>query len=79
VLGPVREAKSRFLPVSPGAPKSCGGSTRLAERTEGRRLFDMLANLIQIAKATNLSRQTVYRIKGDPAAAEAALATWEAA
>jgi Helix-turn-helix domain of resolvase len=29
----------------------------------------MLANLIQIAKATNLSRQTVYRIKGDPAAA----------
>jgi hypothetical protein len=43
---------------------------------------DMLgqsANIIAIAKATNLSRQTVYRIKGDPAAAEAALATWEAA
>jgi Helix-turn-helix domain of resolvase len=43
---------------------------------------DMLgqsANVIQIAKATNLSRQTVYRIKGDPAAAEAALATREVA
>jgi len=42
---------------------------------------DMLgqsANIIAIAKATNLSRQTVYRIKDDPAAAEAALATWEA-
>ena len=37
------------------------------------------ANVIQIAKATNLSRQTVYRIKDDPSAAEAALATWEAA
>lgn len=29
-----------------------------------------------IAKATGLSRQTVYRIKGDPAAAEAALSAW---
>jgi putative DNA-invertase from lambdoid prophage Rac len=36
------------------------------------------ANIIQIAKATNLSRQTVYRIKDDPAAAHAALAIWEA-
>jgi hypothetical protein len=34
------------------------------------------ANIIAIAMATILSRQTVYRIKGDPAAAEAALATW---
>jgi putative DNA-invertase from lambdoid prophage Rac len=42
---------------------------------------DMLgqnANAIAIAKETNLSRQTVYRIKADPAAAEAALATWGA-
>lgn len=36
------------------------------------------ANIIQNAKATNLSRQTVYRIKDDPAAAETALATWGA-
>jgi hypothetical protein len=40
---------------------------------------DMLgqsANIVGIAKATNLSRQTIHRIKDDPAAAEAALATW---
>jgi len=30
----------------------------------------------QIAKATGLSRQTVYRIQNDPAGAEKALATW---
>jgi putative DNA-invertase from lambdoid prophage Rac len=30
----------------------------------------------QIAKATGLTRQTVYGIKGDFAAAEAALAAW---
>ena len=30
----------------------------------------------QIAKETGLTRQTVYRIKGDPAAAEAALMAW---
>lgn len=36
------------------------------------------AGIGQIAKAANLSRQTVYRIKGDPAGAEAVLATWGA-
>jgi putative DNA-invertase from lambdoid prophage Rac len=30
----------------------------------------------EIARALGLTRQTVYRIKDDPAAAEAALATW---
>jgi putative DNA-invertase from lambdoid prophage Rac len=40
---------------------------------------DLLAQaygIAQIAKATNLTRQTVYRIKDDPAACEAALAAW---
>ena len=40
---------------------------------------DMLgqsANIIAIAKATNLSRQTIYRIKDDPAATETALTLW---
>ena len=32
--------------------------------------------ITQIAKETGLTRQTIYRIKGDPAAAEAALAVW---
>ena len=42
---------------------------------------DMLAQdagISEIAKATSLSRQTVYRIKDDPAGAEAVLATWGA-
>jgi putative DNA-invertase from lambdoid prophage Rac len=32
--------------------------------------------IARIAKETGLTRQTVYRIKDDPAAAEAALAAW---
>jgi DNA invertase Pin-like site-specific DNA recombinase len=35
------------------------------------------AGIAQIAKETGLTRQTVYRIKDDPASAEAALAAWE--
>jgi putative DNA-invertase from lambdoid prophage Rac len=42
---------------------------------------DMLGHhavgVAQIAKTTGLSRQTVYRIKDDPAGCEAALAAWE--
>ena len=33
-------------------------------------------NIMAIAKATKLSRQTVYRIKDDPAATETALTLW---
>jgi putative DNA-invertase from lambdoid prophage Rac len=36
------------------------------------------AGIGQIAKATGLSRQAIYRIKDDPAAAEAPLASWSA-
>jgi putative DNA-invertase from lambdoid prophage Rac len=32
--------------------------------------------IARIAKETGLNRQTVYRIKDDPAGAEAALAAW---
>ncbi len=32
--------------------------------------------IAQIAKDTGLTRQTVYRIKGDPAGCEAVLAAW---
>jgi putative DNA-invertase from lambdoid prophage Rac len=34
------------------------------------------AGIGEIAEATGLSRQAIYRIKDDPAAAEAALACW---
>lgn len=43
---------------------------------------DMLgqsSGIMAIAKATGLTRQTIYRIKDDPAAAEAALAVWDKA
>ena len=36
------------------------------------------AAVAAISKLTGLSRQTIYRIKEDPAAAEASLAAWEA-
>jgi putative DNA-invertase from lambdoid prophage Rac len=34
------------------------------------------ASVGEVARTTGLTRQTVYRIKDDPAVAEAALATW---
>jgi Helix-turn-helix domain of resolvase len=34
------------------------------------------ASVGEVAKSTGLTRQTVYRVKDDPAVAEAALATW---
>jgi putative DNA-invertase from lambdoid prophage Rac len=34
------------------------------------------ASVREVARTTGLTRQTVYRIKDDPIAAEAALATW---
>jgi DNA-binding XRE family transcriptional regulator len=34
------------------------------------------ASVGEVAKTVGLTRQTVYRIKDDPAAAEAALAAW---
>ena len=46
----------------------------------GRRVRAMLGEqavgAAQIAKDTGLTRQTVYRIKGAPAGAEAALGVW---
>ena len=39
-------------------------------------LLGKSASVGEVARTTGLTRQTVYRIKGDPAGAEAALATW---
>jgi DNA invertase Pin-like site-specific DNA recombinase len=33
-------------------------------------------SIARVAKETGLTRQTVYRIKNDPASAEAGLAAW---
>jgi putative DNA-invertase from lambdoid prophage Rac len=49
-------------------------------REQFARVRDMLAQdavgIARIANESGLSRQTIYRIKDDPAAAEAALAAW---
>lgn len=42
-------------------------------------LLGQHAGVSAIAKATGLSRQTIYRLKDDPAAAEASLAEWKLA
>jgi putative DNA-invertase from lambdoid prophage Rac len=34
------------------------------------------ASVGEVARVTGLTRQTVYRIRDDPAVAETALATW---
>lgn len=43
-----------------------------------RDMVGQSAGIGQIAKATGLSRQAIYRIKDDPAAAEAVLVSWAA-
>jgi putative DNA-invertase from lambdoid prophage Rac len=49
-------------------------------RDQLNKVHDMLGreavSSAQIARNTGLSRQMIYRIKGDPAGAEAALAAW---
>jgi DNA-binding phage protein len=47
-----------------------------AQFMEVRHRLGQSAMLTQIAKDAGLSRQTVYRIKNDPAACEAALEAW---
>jgi putative DNA-invertase from lambdoid prophage Rac len=41
-----------------------------------RTMLDQHQGVSTIAKAANLSRQTIYRIERDPAAAEAVMAAW---
>ena len=48
-----------------------------ARFTTVRDMLGQGSGISVIAKATGLTRQTVYRIQADPAAAEATLATWE--
>jgi DNA invertase Pin-like site-specific DNA recombinase len=43
-----------------------------------RNMLDQSTGIVEIAKATGLSRQAIYRIKADSAAAEAALMSWAA-
>jgi DNA invertase Pin-like site-specific DNA recombinase len=59
--------------------KAYRGRKPTYSRSQLATIRDMLANKVgvgQIAAAANVSRQTVYRVIENPAAAEAALATW---
>ena len=76
-----KEAQRAGIAHAKADGESYRGRKPSYDRDQLAMVQDMLgqsANIIAIAKATNLSRQTVYRIKDNPAAAEAALATWEA-
>lgn len=49
-----------------------------AQFTKARDLLgQQSASIAPIAKETSLTRQTIYRIKDDPSAAEAAVAAWD--
>jgi DNA invertase Pin-like site-specific DNA recombinase len=60
--------------------KSYLGRKPTYTRGDLAKVHDMLSQgavgIAHIARETGLSRQTVYRIKHDPAGAEAALAAW---
>ncbi len=63
--------------------KAKGGVYRGRKPSYSRQEFEMArgllaqeASIAKVAKETGLSRQTVYRIQRDPAAAEVILATW---
>ena len=47
-----------------------------AGRESAQAMLGKSASVGEVARITGLTRQTVYRIKDDPAGAEAALATW---
>jgi DNA invertase Pin-like site-specific DNA recombinase len=57
------------------------GASPATRESSSAGVQDMLASgtigMAQIAREARIARQTVYRIKDDPAGAEAALATWE--
>jgi putative DNA-invertase from lambdoid prophage Rac len=56
------------------APIKDGYSRKQFESAQA--LLGKSASIGEVARTTELTRQTVYRIKGDPVGAEAALATW---
>ena len=65
-------------PCDPASANTSAASLA-SPRQQFRTVRDMLSQatgIAQIAKAAGLSRQTVYRIKDDPAACEAALTAW---
>ncbi|EAQ26597.1 recombinase family protein [Roseovarius sp. 217] len=74
-----KEAQKAGIAAAKGNRERYRGKKPTYDREGLDRVRDMLAigsGTSEIAKAVGVSRQTVLRIKGDPAAAEAALARW---
>jgi putative DNA-invertase from lambdoid prophage Rac len=69
-------AERFVVPLKPG---NAGGGKPTFDRARLDLVFEMLnqqASPSAISKATGLSRQTVYRIKDNPAKAEGLLVQW---
>lgn len=74
-----KEARKAGIEAAKAINGSYLGRKPSYSRQELETVLEMLGQplaISQIAKATGLSRQTVYRIKEDPAGAEKALAAW---
>lgn len=74
-----KEAQKAGIEAAKGDRERYRGKKPTYDREGLDRVRDMLATgsgTSEIAKAAGVSRQTVLRIKGDPAAAEAALVRW---
>ncbi|WP_417728184.1 recombinase family protein [Roseovarius sp.] len=74
-----KEAQKAGIAAAKGDRERYRGKKPTYDRDGLDKVRDMLATgsgTSEIAKVVGVSRQTVLRIKGDPAAAEAALARW---
>lgn len=74
-----KEAQRAGIEYAKGRGAAYRGRKPSFTRAEYASVLDMLAagkGASEIAKATGVGRQTVYRIKDDPSAAEKALAVW---
>ena len=74
-----KEAQKAGIEHAKGDGERYRGRKPSFDREQLQIVRDMLAQgagVSAIAKATGLSRQTIYRLQEDPAAAEASLATW---
>ncbi len=74
------EFEARIAGAKQNDERAYLGRKRSYTRDQLNKVRDMLGqeavSIAQIARETGLSRQTIYRIKDDPAGAEAALAAW---
>ena len=65
------------LPPPAGAQPLPNPSYTREQLETAQNMMGQSATVSDIAKNTGLSRQTVYRIKDDPAGAEASLTAWD--